>query len=296
MTGAADLRVILAPNPGPMTGAGTNSYLLGRGAVVLIDPGPDDPAHRDALLAALRPGERLAAILVTHSHLDHTGGARALAAATGAPVWGAGPAGSGRSAAMVAWAARGLPGGGEGFDLTYAPDRVLSGGDHLQIGDLRVEVIATPGHTGCHLGYAWGDRLFSGDTVMGWATSLVSPPDGDMAAYMASLAALSARTWRAIHPGHGAAITATAQRLAELTAHRRTREAEVVAALTNHGPATPAGLAARIYASTPTALLPAAARNVLAHLIDLAERGVVQIDGRSASDWQFKVSGGAAGT
>jgi len=282
-----DLRRVVAPNPGPMTGAGTNSYVLGRGEVVLIDPGPALPAHRDALLAALDPGERVAAILITHSHLDHTALAPAMAAATGAPVWGAGPAGTGRSERMIALAAQGLAGGGEGFDLAYAPDRVLQGGETVQVGGLSIEVLATPGHTGCHLSFASGDRLFAGDTVMGWSTSLVSPPDGDMAAYMASLTALAARDWRVIHPGHGPAVEAPAQRLAELTRHRKTREAEILAALADHGPATARALAALVYVGTPPALLPAAARNVLAHLIDLTDRGLVSLNGDNAAGWVF---------
>lgn len=291
---APDLRLVLAPNPGPMTGAGTNSYLLGRGDVVLIDPGPDDPAHHDALLAALDPGERLAAILVTHSHLDHTALAPALAARTGAPVWGAGPAGSGRSPTMADWAERGLVGGGEGFDQTYTPDRALRRGETLRIGGLAIEVLATPGHTGCHLSYACGDRLFAGDTVMGWSTSLVSPPDGDMAAYRASLTALAARDWQVIHPGHGPAITDPAARLAELIAHRATRESEILAALTAHGPATPHRLASLIYTTTPAVLLPAAARNVLAHLIDMTDRGLVTFSETAGRDWEFAHTSGLA--
>lgn len=283
-----DLRLVVAPNPGPMTGAGTNSYLLGRGDVVVIDPGPADPAHHAALLAALDPGERIAAILVTHSHLDHTALAPALSATTAAPVWGAGPAGSGRSGTMEGWAARGLSGGGEGFDSAYRPDRTLQPGETLHIGATTVEVLATPGHTGCHLGFASADRLFAGDTVMGWSTSLVSPPDGDMAAYRASLAQLASRPWRMIHPGHGSAITDPAGRLSDLILHRRTREAEILAALSDLGPATARQLAATIYTTTPPALLPAAARNVLAHLIDLTDRGEVQFLDTGGPDWMFE--------
>lgn len=282
-----DLRLIRAPNPGPMTGDGTNSYLLGRGDVVLIDPGPKDAAHRDALLAALDRGERLAAILVTHSHLDHTALAAELSQVTGAPVWGAGPAGSGRSAVMQAWAARGLTGGGEGFDPAYAPHRTLDPGETLHIGALAIQVLAIPGHTGCHLGFAVGDRLFSGDTVMGWSTSLVSPPDGDMAAYRASLTALAARDWRVIHPGHGPAITDPAARLANLIAHRTSREAEILAALATHGSGTAQTLAARIYSTTAPGLLPAAARNVLAHLIELTDRERVRFVA-IGNDWLFE--------
>ena len=282
-----EVRVILAPNTGPMTGSGTNTYILGRGDVVMIDPGPDDPSHRAALLAALGPTERVAAILITHSHVDHTALAPAIRAVTGAPVWGAGRAGSGRSATMATWAARNLAGGGEGFDRSYCPDRVLRQCETLQIGDLTIEVIATPGHTGCHLSFACGDLLFSGDTAMGWSTSLVSPPDGDMAAYMTSLNTLAARMWRVIHPGHGPAILWPAARLADLIAHRKIREAEILAALSDHGPATCDMLAARIYAATPSFLLPAAARNVLAHLIDLTDRGMVSFADGDTPDGIF---------
>ncbi len=267
----SDLRCVLAGNSGPLTGAGTNTYLLGRGEVVVIDPGPALPAHAAAILAALDPGERIVAILVTHSHADHCGLARALAHSTQAPVLGAGPAGSGRSPRMQRLAAAGLAGGGEGFDRTYRPDRVLTGAEVIRFGGSDVEVLQTPGHTGCHLAFACGDRLFAGDTVMGWSTSLVSPPDGCMTAYLATLGRLAARPWSVIHPGHGPVIAAPAGRLAELIAHRRAREAAILTAL-GQGPATAADLATRIYTTTPQALLPAATRNVLAHLIDLLDQ------------------------
>ncbi len=280
-----DLRLVTAPNPGPMTGTGTNSYLLGRGDVVLIDPGPDLPAHQAALLQALDPGERIAAVLVTHSHRDHTALVPSIVAATGAPVLGAGRAGSGRSDRM-----QGLSGlaGGEGFDHSYAPDRVLGQGEVVQVGTVTVEVLATPGHTGCHLSFACDGRLFSGDMVMGWSTSLVSPPDGDMSDYMASLVKLAARPWRVIHPGHGPVVSAPADRLAELLAHRKGREAEILAALAHLGQATAGGIAARVYTDIPAALLPVAERNVLAHLIDLAGRGQIGIADRAETGWLFE--------
>jgi len=281
----SDLRLVTAPNPGPMTGAGTNSYLLGRGEVVLIDPGPDLPAHQAALRQALDPGERIAAVLVTHSHRDHTALIPSIVVTTGAPVMGAGRAGSGRSDRMQAFA--GLA-GGEGFDHIYAPDRVLGHGEVVQVGSVTVEVLATPGHTGCHLAYACDGRLFSGDTVMGWSTSLVSPPDGDMSDYMASLTALAARDWRVIHPGHGPAIAAPADRLAELLAHRRGREAGILAALTHLGQATSGDIVARVYTAVRPELLPVAERNVLAHLIDLAARGQIGIADRAGTGWVFK--------
>lgn len=263
-----DLRQIRADNPSALTGTGTNTYLLGRGAVVVIDPGPALPVHLAAILAALDPGETIAAILVTHCHRDHSALAPALAERTGALTYAYGAAHSGRSALMQDLAQGGLASGGEGFDEHFRPDRTLADGDILSVGGLRIEALHTPGHTGCHLCFGIGARLFSGDHVMGWATSLVSPPDGDMAAYMASLAKLAARDWITAYPGHGQAIEAPHARLADLTHHRTMRETAILAALRD-GPATPAALTARIYADTDPALWPAAQRNLLAHLIKL---------------------------
>jgi glyoxylase-like metal-dependent hydrolase (beta-lactamase superfamily II) len=280
------VRHILANNPSPMTGTGTNSYLVGEGTVALIDPGPNDPAHLAALLAALDPGENVAAILVTHAHLDHTGLTRALIAATSAPVFAFGDCHSGRSAVMQTHMANGLTGGGEGVDPAFAPDRLLTDGQILTLGNLTIEVLHTPGHMGGHLCFACEGQLFSGDHVMGWASSLVSPPDGDMGAYMTSLRRLATRDWHIIHPGHGAPIQDPAARLATLIAHRETREAEIMTALTAH-PGTAEMLAARIYTETPQALLPAATRNVLAHLIDLASRNRVTCTGPLTADSMF---------
>lgn len=269
-----DLRRIRAANPGPLTGTGTNTYLLGRGALVAIDPGPPDRDHLEALLAALEPGEEIAAILVSHAHLDHSALAPALSARTGAPTHAFGPAHSGRSALMQDLAEGGLASGGEGFDEHFQPDRRLVDGDVVAVGPLRVEALHCPGHTGCHMAFAAGDRLFPGDHVMAWATSIVSPPDGDMAAYMASLARLDARAWRAAFPGHGEPLLDPASRIAELTRHRLLREDAILLAL-GPRPATPADLVPEIYAATPPALWPAAERNLLAHLIKLWQEGRV---------------------
>jgi hydroxyacylglutathione hydrolase len=261
-----------------MTGPGTNTFLLGHGRVVAVDPGPADPRHLAAIQAALAAGERIEAILVTHPHLDHSGLAPALARATGAPVHGFGPAGSGRSAAMHALAGAGLPGGGEGVDAAFRPDVALHAGV-LDLAGLRIEVVPTPGHMGEHLAFGWNGFLLTGDHVMGWAPSLVSPPDGDMAAYMASLAALAARDWAGFLPAHGDPIRDAAGRLADLAAHRRGREAQVLAAL-GEGPADLGTVTARVYSDLAPALLPAASRNALAHLIDLIGQNRV-----TASPW-----------
>lgn len=271
------LRTLRAPNPSPLTGSGTNTYLLGTGLVTVIDPGPALPGHLGAILAALSPGETIAAILVTHAHLDHSALARPLAQATGAGIHAFGTADAGRSAVMQSLLDAGMPDGGEGRDTTFAPDHLLPHGAMVRHGDVQVQALHTPGHMGGHLCFAWGDTLFSGDHVMGWSTSLVSPPDGDMTDYMASLTALQKHNWHRCLPGHGDAVAAPGPRIADLIAHRRQREAAVLAALQD-GPATAPALTARIYHDTPTALLPAAARNVLAHLIDLTGKNRVRPD------------------
>ncbi len=276
---------IVAPNPGPLTGPGTNTYIVGTDRVALIDPGPALPAHRDALLAVLGQ-RRVVAILVTHAHLDHSGLAPEMAALTGAPVLAAGRAIEARSAEMDALAASGLAGGGEGLDLGFAPDRRVGDGEVLAGPGWQIETIATPGHLPTHMAFALGQVVFTGDHVMGWSTSLVSPPDGDMGDYMASLDRLARRPARLYLPGHGAPVTDPAGRVAELAAHRRAREAAILARLGDR-PQDAAGLARAIYIDLAPALLPAATRNVLAHLIDLHHRKLAQIDGPLASDAGF---------
>lgn len=271
---APGLRQVLAPNPSPMTLHGTNTWILGTGRVAVIDPGPALPAHLSAIMAALAPGEVVSHILVTHAHLDHASLARPLAEATGAPVLAFGDALAGRSPAMQQLAAAGGGGGGEGVAAGFAPDETLADGAEIAGEGWTLTALHTPGHFGNHLSFAWGERLFTGDQVMGWATSLISPPDGDVAQYLASLERLAAVGARVAHAGHGPDIADPAARIAELGAHRRQREAEVLEALAE-APGDAAGLAARIYTDTPPALLGAAARNVLAHLVDLTERGIV---------------------
>ncbi len=284
MDGARVLRIV-APNPGPLTHEGTNAYLVLGERAVVIDPGPESAPHLAALLDAL-DGARLDAILVTHPHLDHSAGAQALAAETGAPIFGAGPHGADISPIMARLAEEegGALGGGEGADRDYRPDRRLHDGEAL-FGDaegLDLRAVATPGHTSTHLAFVLEvdgqdlEIVFTGDHVMGWSTSLVSPPDGDMAAFMRSLARLAARRDRLFLPGHGPTVDEPALRLAELTAHRRARRASIEAALAN-GPRRADEIRAEVYAELPDALAPAADRNVLAHLIELLEEGAAEL-------------------
>ncbi|WP_238366514.1 MBL fold metallo-hydrolase [Mesobacterium pallidum] len=287
---APGLRRLLAPNPSPMTFRGTNTYLLGTRGICVIDPGPDDPAHLSAILGALEPGQHVSHIVVTHAHLDHSPLSRALSHETGAPVYAFGPATAGRSAVMEALAATGLAGGGEGVDPTFVPDHALPDGATIDGDGWSLEVLHTPGHFCNHVALGWGDTCFTGDLVMGWATSLVSPPDGDLTDFMASCARLAARDWRVFHPGHGAPVTDPAARIAALLAHRRGRESAILSALAD-GPATAEALARRIYTDTPPALLPAATRNVLAHLVDLTGRGLLAPEGPLSASARYALSG-----
>ncbi len=283
------IRRVLAANPSAMTGRGTNSYLIGTGAVALIDPGPDDPAHLAALLAALRPGESISHILVTHAHRDHSGLAPALARATGAPVLAFGDARAGRSPLMEMLAESHRAPGGEGVDAAFRPDILLADGDTVGGGDWELGVLHTPGHFGNHLCFDWAGQVFCGDHVMGWSSSVIAPPDGDMRAYMASLGRLAAARPVRLFPGHGEAVTDPAGRIAELTAHRRAR-AEAIAAALQRGPATATELARQIYHDTPAALLGAAALNVFAHLIDMTERNTAMPLGQIGFQTQFAAS------
>ncbi|OWU68521.1 metallo-beta-lactamase [Roseovarius sp. 22II1-1F6A] len=285
---APDLRRVRAPNVSPMTHSGTNSYLLGTGAVALIDPGPDDPRHLAALLTALEPGEHIAAIIVTHRHLDHTALAPRLAARTGAPTFAFAPAEVTRRPIMAALAAQGGIGGGEGHDDAFAPDHLLRDGEVLALGDWSVTALHTPGHTADHLSLQSGTRVFCGDIVMGWASTLISPPDGDLTSFRDSCARLRALNSSQLLPGHGAPIEAPRARIDALLAHRDQRDARIRTQLAQ-GPATAAELAQAIYTDTPPALIPAAIRNVLAHLIDLTERNLAQSQSTLSPHAQFEL-------
>ena len=272
------LRRITAPNPSPMTYRGTNTYLIGTRGLAVVDPGPDNADHLHAILAAVGPDQHISHVIVTHSHLDHSPLARPLADRSGAPVLAYGGADAGQSDVMQSLVAGGLIGGGEGIDIGFEPDQTLSDGQVIDGEDWTLNVIHTPGHIGNHLCLAWGDACLTADHVMGWASSLVSPPDGDLTDFMASCAKLQTRDWRVFYPGHGAPILDPAARLAWLVGHRKTRESAILAHL-GHGPHTIERLTSLIYTDTPPALREAAARNVLAHLIDLYGRSIVTPSG-----------------
>ncbi len=259
------VRRLLAPNPSAFTYTGTQVHLVGSGEVAIIDPGPDLPSHVEAMLAAVA-GERIAAILCTHTHRDHSPAARRLNEVTGAPVIGCAP---------LVLADEG-PRADDSFDPGYSPDRVLGDGEELTGNGWTLQAVATPGHTSNHLCFALREEraLFSGDHVMGWSTSIVSPPDGDMTAYLKSLDKLLERDDELYYPAHGLPIIEPRKHVRGLILHRRHRESQILARL-EQGKWIISDLVAAIYVDVDPRLHPAAERSVLAHLIDLRNRGLV---------------------
>lgn len=252
---------LLAPNPSPFTGEGTWVHLIGTHRLAILDPGPADDEHLDALVAAVA-GRPVDAILVTHTHRDHSPAAAPLSQRLGAPVWGCAP--------LV------VPGNQEaGFDTTYAPDRVLFDGQTFEAGGATIEAVHTPGHTSNHLCFAWEHRLFSGDHVMGWSTTVVIPPDGHMGDYMASLQKLQARSETLYHPAHGEPVADPQRLMRGILGHRLQRERQLLR-LVSEAPVPLADLTLRAYPALDPRLRPAAQATALAHLITLAERGAVR--------------------
>lgn len=267
------ITLVLAPNPSPMTYWGTNTYLIGETDLAIIDPGPDIDDHFHALLNAI-DGRRVSHIALTHTHIDHSPLARRLADATGAAVCAFGDHLAGRSDIMGALASEGLAGGGEGIDSDFKPDVHLADGDVLNGTDWALTAMHCPGHIANHLCFIWRDVVFTGDHIMGWASSLVSPPDGDLTQFMASCRRLKDIPARIYYAGHGAPIPDPDERLAWLISHRLNREAELLGALSAH-PRTIPDLTKELYDDVDPALFPAAERNVFAHLIDLTQRQLV---------------------
>ncbi len=261
------VRRIVAPNPSPFTFTGTCTYIVGAGEVAIIDPGPESPDHLDRILAATA-GERITHVVVTHTHKDHSPGARALAQAADAPLWGC--------AAHVP--VEDHPSGrlDASHDVAYTPDVTMHGGDVLRGAGFSLEAVHTPGHASNHLCFALAQEgaLFSGDHVMAWSTSVVAPPDGDMSAYMASLDRLAARPEDLYYPGHGAPAASARRYVRALASHRRQREAAILARV-QAGDGDVQSIVARLYAGLDPRLVRAASLSVLAHLDDLTRRGLV---------------------
>ncbi|MGO4871672.1 MAG: MBL fold metallo-hydrolase [Roseiarcus sp.] len=273
------VRRLVAGNASPFTFTGTCSYIVGEGEVAIVDPGPADEAHVAALLAAVA-GERVSHIVVTHSHRDHAAAAPMLREKTGAPIVGA----------RARLAFEGAPPRVNGaHDPAYAPDFALADGERIEGRGFTLESVATPGHAANHLCFALLEEnaLFSGDHVMAWSTSVVAPPDGSMADYMASLEKLRLREDAIYWPGHGGPVREPQRYVRALANHRRQREAAILGRL-DAGDATIPEIVARVYPGLNPALIGAASLSTFAHLEDLAARGVVASDGVPALSARFR--------
>lgn len=264
---------VLAHNPSPYTYTGTQTYVVGgqgQGCdVAVIDPGPDEPEHMDALIAAIA-GRPVRAIMCTHTHRDHSPAAMPLKALTGAPIIGCSPLVLDDDG----------PRADSPFDATYAPDRVLSDGEQVRGEGWTLTAVATPGHTSNHLCFALEESgaLFTGDHVMGWSTTVIAPPDGDMADYMDSMAKLLERQDRVYYPAHGPAVTRPHKLARGMMGHRKQREGQILRLLDkNIGDIS--DIVSHMYKGLDPRLTGAAGRSVLAHLIDLESRGIVTQDG-----------------
>ena len=272
------IRRVVCDNPGPFTFTGTCSYIVGRGTVAIIDPGPENAIHVEALLAATG-GERVSHIVLTHTHRDHSPASRMLAVKTGAAIVGC-PAFATES---------GRPSGlDSSHDPDYRPSRVLHDGDRLEGEGWTLEALATPGHASNHTAFALGEEnaLFSGDHVMAWSTSIVAPPDGSMTAYMASLDKLKGRPETIYWPGHGGPVKDPPRYLRALEHHRRLREHAILSRLSAGDTKIP-DMVERIYEKLDPRLKGAAALSVYAHLEDLVARGVARVEGPLSKDAVF---------
>jgi len=255
---------ILAHNPSPFTYTGTQTYMLGEQEVVVIDPGPELDDHVEALIAAIA-GRPLKAILCTHTHRDHSPAARLLKGRTSAPIIGCAP--------LVLETAG--PRADASFDSGYKPDRILEHGATLEVDGEDLVSLATPGHTSNHLCFAYRRALFTGDHVMKWSTTVIFPPDGDMAAYMESLEQLRRRDDRIYYPAHGPAVKNPQQYVRQLVGHRMQRERQILS-LVRERPRRIAEIVVDAYPGLDSRLIIAAGGSVLAHLLDLQKRGLVE--------------------
>ncbi len=279
------VRRVVAKNPSPFTFKGTATFIVGRGKVAVIDPGPDLAEHVVALTRALS-GESVTHIVITHTHLDHSPAAAALKEATGARTYGFGRHGSGRAEDRSGFGGKTEEGG----DHAFVPDVALREGDAVEGAGWRLEAVETPGHTSNHLCYALPEEgtLFTGDHVMGWSTSVITPPDGDMTAYMRSLAKLLRRGDALYRPTHGAAIGDPHPYVQAFIAHRNERTDAILARLVA-GDETIEAIVRNVYVGLDPRLVAAAGRSVLAHLVALVEEGRVVTDGPPRLDARYRL-------
>ncbi len=265
------IRRVTANNPGPFTFKGTGTYIVGKGEVAVIDPGPDDGSHLAAILAAVE-GERVTHIVITHHHSDHSPLAGPLKARTSAPIYGCAVASHQEDDSGVKMEA--------GHDLGFKPDISLCGGGSISGSGWTLEAIPTPGHTSNHLCYAFPEEnaCFTGDHIMGWSTTVIAPPDGDMTDYLASLEAIRSRKFDVLWPTHGPPIRDVDAFIQAYAKHRQERLDQITGALKS-GPAKIRDLVPRLYADVDARLHPAAARSMLAGILHLVRNGELTADG-----------------
>jgi glyoxylase-like metal-dependent hydrolase (beta-lactamase superfamily II) len=282
---APGVRAIVANNPSPFTYRGTVSYIIGRGNVAMVDPGPDDAAHIEALLAAVR-GETVAAVFVTHTHRDHSPAVPKIKAVTGATVYAEGPHRLARP--LHVGEMRRLD---ASADSEFRPDIALADRQIVAGAGWTMEALTTPGHTANHMAYALKEAnvIFSGDHVMAWSTSIVAPPDGAMADYMASLEKLGRRSESVYLPGHGGPVREAPGFVQSYIRHRRGREASILHRL-GKGAADIPTLVKSIYLGLDSRLANAAALSVLAHLEDLVARGIVATEGTPSIGGTYRLT------
>jgi len=264
------VRRVVARNPGPFTAQGTGTYIVGHGHVAIIDPGPVIQEHIDALLHGLR-GETISHLVITHTHLDHSPASAAVKQATGARTYGFGPHAAGLG-----------PAAEEGGDRTFSPDQKMVEGDSISGKDWHLTAVHTPGHTSNHLCFALEEEkiLFTGDHVMGWSTTVIAPPDGNMTDYMHSLEHLLDRDDALYLPTHGPGIPDPQTHVKGLIAHRQKRHEAILGALAR-GPRTIPQIVQELYIGLDPRLKSAAGRSVLAHLVDMVKSGDVLTDGEA---------------
>ncbi|MBT3331853.1 MAG: MBL fold metallo-hydrolase [Rhodospirillaceae bacterium] len=279
------IRRVIAPNPSAFTLHGTGTYIIGHGQVGVIDPGPDDPGHIAAIMNALK-GETISHIIITHTHRDHSPGAALLQAATGATIWGCGPHGHGRLGKVDAQAVS-----EEGADTDYRPDTMANDADILDTKEWSLQAVYTPGHTSNHTCYHLREEntLFTGDHVMGWSTTIVSPPDGDMYRYMQSLKKLLLRSDDYYWPTHGPRIENPKAFVAELIKHREEREVQIALCLTQQVGRIP-DMVKTMYRDVPEHLHQAAARSVFSHLVHMVDTDRAFCDGVPGPDTVYRAA------
>mgnify|MGYP001163681854 CR=1 FL=1 len=281
---AENIICILAPNPSPMTFKGTNTFIIGNDELAIIDPGPQNQNHFDNILD-MTAGRPVKYIFITHSHVDHSPLAKKLSKELNTPIYGYGSSNAGLSSTMLALIDNGYESGSEGIDYEFSPDFFIKNEENFDLNNKKISAIHTPGHMGNHVCFQYDKVLFSGDHIMGWASSMVSPPYGDLTQFMASCRLLQKKEFNLFLPGHGDPVQNPSERINFLINHRLDRERQIKETIKNNC-LTALEITEIVYTDVENSLIPAATRNVFAHLIDLSERGFIKFHGKILENTQ----------